>query len=702
MSKRLNKRQQRELEELEQLKAQEKLAAQAEASEEDEQDEDDADAGPANPFAAKKKKQSTVATPAREEEDTDDGVPGSTASAKKGNKKKSTAKVDPEADGMDEVDRALAELKLKYGEEEQTARGGSSKETAGNSRQFMAFRNLLSVDPKNLDADAELRRFFGSKVIASTAQTSRNHRAGPPSKLRYTISKPKPQYPPATSLSGLGMREYVDAEIDELYERRGLEMSDWGEKWFTFEHSGAWREIERQFLGAVRSHDPNELMALLQVYPWHVDTLLQMSEVYRLQSDIGAASDYAERALYAFDRCLIPGFSVTTGTSRLDFDRVENRPMFTALHRIISYLGRRGCWVTAFNFAKLLFSLDPYSDPHGAAFWLDFLAIKSNNGSWILEMLELSGESPAAEALTAYPGMAFAKALALRADEDNSKSKEHSRSDAALLDAILTFPQTVVPLADKLGISVPSNARSHALMKIEGGYSESPSNVIHLLSHIYVARSEALWKEADKASWFESTVKSAMFELDSNDAKARRADVLAILQIPRDPIDAEINVPLFICRHVLCSESTSWLGFLPPPITNKAFHAYDPLPPYTATSAYDDNYFGGLSTSSSRGGVRGRAVLETRLGAFMTMVMEAVDADPSGWRERVVGAWRDLTGQREFAQMPAEQREGILEHVLQFANGLAEGGGGGAGNRGGMPGAFPGQAGADEDPDEVI
>ena len=33
--------------------------------------------------------------------------------------------------------------------------------------------------------------------------------------------------------------------------------------------------------------------------------------------------------------------------------------MFMALHRIISYLGRRGCWVTAFNFAKLLFSLDP-------------------------------------------------------------------------------------------------------------------------------------------------------------------------------------------------------------------------------------------------------------------------------------------------------------------------------------------------------
>jgi hypothetical protein len=39
----------------------------------------------------------------------------------------------------------------------------------------------------------------------------------------------------------------------------------------------------RCFLAKLMS-DPNELMALLQVYPWHVDTLLQMSEVYRLQS----------------------------------------------------------------------------------------------------------------------------------------------------------------------------------------------------------------------------------------------------------------------------------------------------------------------------------------------------------------------------------------------------------------------------------
>lgn len=50
------------------------------------------------------------------------------------------------------------------------------------------------------------------------------------------------------------MRELTDEEVDELYERRGLELVDAGEKWFTFEHSGPWREVERQFMGAVRSH----------------------------------------------------------------------------------------------------------------------------------------------------------------------------------------------------------------------------------------------------------------------------------------------------------------------------------------------------------------------------------------------------------------------------------------------------------------
>ena len=144
-------------------------------------------------------------------------------------------------------------------------------------------------------------------------------------------------------------------------------------------------------------------------------------------------------------------------------------------HRICElrrrYLGRRGCWVTAFNFAKLLFSLDPFADPHGAAFWLDFLAVKSGNGEWLIQMLEQAEHTPAAAAWHGYPGMHFSQALALRADEKAKKHGDHSESDAALRDAIKTFPQVVLPLADKIGASLPDGARSHKLLQIEAGYS---------------------------------------------------------------------------------------------------------------------------------------------------------------------------------------------------------------------------------------
>lgn len=68
---------------------------------------------------------------------------------------------------MDEVDRALAELKLKYGDAP-APEADSTQAEVSESRSVMAFRNLLSVDPKNLDSDAELRRFFGSKVVSQT------------------------------------------------------------------------------------------------------------------------------------------------------------------------------------------------------------------------------------------------------------------------------------------------------------------------------------------------------------------------------------------------------------------------------------------------------------------------------------------------------------------------------------------------------
>ena len=114
------------------------------------------------------------------------------------------------------------------------------------------------------------------------------------------------------------MRHLDLEEVLEMMRRReaggkGMGMSVGkleGERWFTFEHDAGWRQVHTQFLGAVRSHggstskvscgsyggradglrvssDPNQLQALLSVYNWQIDTLLQMSAIYNQQGGEG-------------------------------------------------------------------------------------------------------------------------------------------------------------------------------------------------------------------------------------------------------------------------------------------------------------------------------------------------------------------------------------------------------------------------------
>ena len=53
-------------------------------------------------------------------------------------------------------------------------------------------------------------------------------------------------------------------------------------------------------------------------------------------SEYAQAVDFVDRALFAYERAFVGAFNFTTGINRLDFDRVENRPFFLAVHRQIS------------------------------------------------------------------------------------------------------------------------------------------------------------------------------------------------------------------------------------------------------------------------------------------------------------------------------------------------------------------------------
>ena len=94
------------------------------------------------------------------------------------------------------------------------------------------------------------------------------------------------------------------------------------------------------------------------------------------------------------------------------------------LRILLSDLVRRGCVRTAFEFARLLYGLDPATDPHGALLHLDYLAIKAGMHDWLLEFWDAQCGLPedawaGRMHVRGLPGWAYARALALFAKEES-------------------------------------------------------------------------------------------------------------------------------------------------------------------------------------------------------------------------------------------------------------------------------------------
>lgn len=146
-------------------------------------------------------------------------------------------------------------------------------------------RSLLVLQPKNLDPDAEMRRFFGSKVISAAESSSSPSPGGQPRAplARSVLCRPQSSWPPAGMRDGLAMRPLT---AEELGKKTGAETNPMlmpGDKWFTIEHSPEYRWDQAQFIQVVGMLDPNNLFTLMRESFWHVDTLLQIGEVYRAQ-----------------------------------------------------------------------------------------------------------------------------------------------------------------------------------------------------------------------------------------------------------------------------------------------------------------------------------------------------------------------------------------------------------------------------------
>ncbi|KAG8832450.1 hypothetical protein FRC17_001323 [Serendipita sp. 399] len=364
------------------------------------------------------------------------------------------------ANQEDDLDRALAELSLKYSDI--TIPDPSSDQRAAPSvvSALHTLSSLLSIQPKYLDADAEMRRFFGSGVIRSAEASSSSTPTQRIPAARSTLCKPQSTWPPGATRDGLAMRPLTNEERKDVPQENNW-MTMPGDKWFTIEHSPSYRWDQAQFIQVVGMLDPNNLFALMRESYWHVDTLLQIAEIYRAQDE------------------------------------------------------RRGTMRTAFEFARLLWALDPWTDPHLALAHLDFLSVKAEQYEWFLETEsaweEIAPGRSFAKSLKSLPGWLWSKALVLRG-LGSKRGGGEAKATEALRQAIVDFPEVLVTLNSLVGVNVPPSSKlPQSISRWNASYSSS--SAISLLCQIYAHRSVSLWKIPENLSWLNATLQSVATQI---------------------------------------------------------------------------------------------------------------------------------------------------------------------------------------------
>jgi hypothetical protein len=161
---------------------------------------------------------------------------------------------------------------------------------------------------------------------------------------------------------------------------------------------------------AIGTYNHHNIAALLNEHPYHIDSLLQMSDVCKMGQDPAMAAELVSRAVFCFECCFHTLFTPANGCCRMNYLIFENRAFFLALFRHTIFVSSRGCWRTAFEISKLLLSLDPTNDPLGALLMIDYYALRSNQYEYLVQLYE---EWNASRQLEWLPNFAFSYALAL-------------------------------------------------------------------------------------------------------------------------------------------------------------------------------------------------------------------------------------------------------------------------------------------------
>nr|KAF6271155.1 transcription factor 25 [Myotis myotis] len=489
---------------------------------------------------SKRKSQSGSAEPRK---DGESNVSGKLRKKKKKQKNKKSSTGETSENGLEDIDRILERIEDSSGPHHPSPPPLSSR------------KHVLHLNP-----DTELKRYFGARAVLGEQRPRQRQRVYPKCTWLTTPKSTWPRY----AKPGLSMRL--------LESKKGLSC-------FAFEHSEEYQQTQHKFLAAVESMEPNNIVVLLQTSPYHVDSLLQLSDACRFQDDQEMARDLVERALYSMECAFHPLFSLTSGTCRLDYRRPENRSFYLALYKQMSFLEKRGCPRTALEYCKLILSLEPDEDPLCMLLLVDHLALRARDYEYLIRLFQ---EWEAHRNLSQLPNFAFSVPLAyfLLSQQADLPEQELSsaREKASLLvrQALIMFPGVLMPLLECCSVRPDAAVACHPFFGPNSEISQPPA--LSQLVSLYLGRSHFLWKEPAIMSWLEENVREVLQAVDAGDPAVEECENRRKVLYQRAPRN--------IHRHVVLSEIKEAVAALPPDVTTQSVMGFDPLPPSDTIYSY--------------------------------------------------------------------------------------------------------------------
>ncbi|KAK6202730.1 transcriptional repressor TCF25-domain-containing protein [Scheffersomyces amazonensis] len=493
------------------------------------------------------------------------------------------------------------------------------------SSKLKASLPLLSIkNIKNLDADEEFKTLFGNlsnetiedansttalaispevlqqfrKIAKLTRGWGGNDRRNVPGTSRkLLISKIRDDYLPTAQkpmsmeeINELDLNEYLqykeDSAEDEELQFKIKREFELGVRYFRFSKINTVNERvanTKFYASVVLTPDHESLMQLLQQYPYHAETLLQVAMVLLRQGEHKSTSNaLIEKALFVFDRSFQKRFHelLSGGNSeliRLPFEGFLNRQFYICLFRYISALGERSAYFTALSYCKFLLALSPAEDPLGVRYFIDHYAILSEEYKYLISLSSSPLCCTYIQWLT--PGIAYSTVLAYLYLNDESKAIEQLKL------AYHRFPYTAYKLVELIGLSDPLPIQ-------ESDISITVEDKI--TAETYLVRFPLLWNDPHKKLFLQEQLVKLFINdpIKKSKSKGVAQSIYSLLGFKNSQDDTK-DIPFNLIRFVILSGENKLMAKLPEVVWSRDdILEYDILPPQRNTKINYDEHRG--------------------------------------------------------------------------------------------------------------